>query len=183
MASGKKEPEQREGDYEIYLMRHGIAADREPGGSSDDAKRPLTLEGKLKLRSIAKGLKRMEAEWDWIVTSPLKRAVETADVVAEELGTAAPRDLCEALVPGDGSAQKVIAFLAQHPERSRVLMVGHEPSLSELASELIGANRSAHLGFKKGGCCLITYGELPTTKSPGLLAWWLTPKLLRKLGG
>ena len=184
MAASKKTVEENDRNqaYEIYLMRHGIAADREPGGSSDDAKRPLTLEGKLKLRAIAKGLKRMAIEWDWVVTSPLKRAVETADVVVEELGSSAPRDLCEALVPGNSSAQKVISFLAQHPERSQVLLVGHEPSLSELASELIGANHSAHLMFKKGGCCLIAYDEFPTTKAPGLLGWWLTPRLLRKIG-
>lgn len=172
---------QRDG-FEIYLMRHGIAADREPGGAADDAKRPLTLEGKLKLRGIAKGLKRLGVGWDWVISSPLKRAVETADVVVEELGAAAPRDLCEALVPGDGSAHKVIAFLAQHPERSRVLLVGHEPSLSELASELLGAEHDARLAFKKGGCCLIAYDEFPSPKSPGLLEWWLTPRLLRKLG-
>ena len=178
----KRTPEPNEGDYEIYLMRHGIAADRDPAGASDDAKRPLTLEGKLKLRAIAKGVRRLGVEWDWIVTSPLKRAVETADVVAEELGAAAPRDVCEALVPGESSAQKVLSFLSQHPERSRVLLVGHEPSLSELASELIGANHAARLMFRKGGCCLITYDEFPSAKSPGLLTWWLTPRLLRKLG-
>ncbi|MGH9377448.1 MAG: phosphohistidine phosphatase SixA [Terriglobia bacterium] len=182
MAPGKRQPQERDGDFEVYLMRHGVAADREPGGSSDDAKRPLTLEGKLKLRAIAKGLKRLGVEWDWIVTSPLKRAIETADVVAEELEMAAPRDLCEALAPGDGSAQKLFSFLAQHPERSRVLLVGHEPSLSELASELMGANHAARLAFKKGGCCLIAYDESPSAKAPGLLAWWLTPRLLRKLG-
>lgn len=183
MPSGKKMADERDGDFEIYLMRHGIAADRDPGGSSDDAKRPLTLEGKLKLRGIAKGLKRLGAEWDWVLTSPLKRAIETADVVTEELGTDAPRDLCEALIPGDGSAQKIFSFLAQHSERSRVLLVGHEPSLSELASELLGAKHDARLAFKKGGCCLIAYDELPSAKAPGLLEWWLTPRLLRKLGG
>lgn len=184
MASGKKMPERRDRDgvYEIYLMRHGIAADRDPSGSSDDAKRPLTIEGKLKLRAIAKGLKRLEAEWDWVVSSPLKRAVETADVIVEELGCAAPRDLSEALIPGGGSSERVISFLSQHPERSRVLLVGHEPSLSELASELLGAGHSAHLMFKKGGCCLISYEGFPSGEAPGLLAWWLTPRVLRKIG-
>lgn len=166
--------------YEIYLMRHGIAADSDSAGSSDDSSRPLTPEGKLKLRAIAKRLGRMDVEWDWVVTSPLKRAIETGDVVAEELGVAAPRDTCEALTPEGGSADKVIAFLARHPERSRVLLVGHEPSLSLLASELLGAGRAANFAFKKGGCCLITFDDFPS-KAPGLLAWWLTPRLLRKL--
>jgi phosphohistidine phosphatase len=166
--------------YELYLMRHGIAAERDSSGASDDASRPLTAEGKLKLRAIAKGLGRLKVEWDWVVTSPLKRAVETADVVIETLGTAAARDTCEALARPDLSAHKVITFLSQHPERSSVLLVGHEPTISQLASELVGASHSANFAFKKGGCCLIMFDDFPS-KSPGLLAWWLTPRLLRKL--
>ncbi|MGH9407312.1 MAG: phosphohistidine phosphatase SixA [Terriglobia bacterium] len=179
----KKTPSHSNNGYEIYLMRHGIAADRDPSGSADDSKRPLTAEGKLKLRASAKGLKRLGVDWDWIVSSPLKRAVETADVVAEELETAAARDLCEALAPEDGSAQKLISFLSQYPDRASVLLVGHNPSIGELASELIGANRDAGVEFKKGGCCLITYNEFPTAKTSGDLAWLLTPRVLRKMGG
>ncbi|MGH9448915.1 MAG: phosphohistidine phosphatase SixA [Terriglobia bacterium] len=171
-----------DGHYEIYLMRHGIAEDRDPEGSSDDAKRPLTPEGEVKVRAIARGLDRIGAKWDWIITSPLKRAVETADALTDELGSSAPRDLCEALTPDDGSRQKVTAFLAQHPGRSRILLVGHEPSLSDLASELIGAGREACLTFKKGGCCLVSFDQFPSAKAPGALSWWLTPRLLRKIG-
>jgi phosphohistidine phosphatase len=167
--------------YELYLMRHGIAAAADSLGSSEDSSRPLTPEGKLKLRTIAKGLSRLGAEWDWIVTSPLKRAVETADVIVEATGDSAPKDPCEALAPGDVSAHKVVSFLAQHPERSSVLLVGHEPSLSKLASEFVGASHSANFAFKKGGCCMIAFDDFPS-KSPGLLVWWLTPRLLRKLG-
>jgi phosphohistidine phosphatase len=166
--------------YELYLMRHGIAAERDSLGASDDESRPLTPEGKLKLRAIAKGLGRLKVEWDWVVTSPLKRAVETGDIVIEALGPTAARDTCEALAPGELSAHKVISFLSQHPERSSVLLVGHEPSISQLASELVGASHSANFAFKKGGCCMITFDGFPS-KSPGLLAWWLTPRLLRKL--
>lgn len=183
MASPKKTTA-RDGDrkYELYLMRHGIAADRDETGGSDDAKRPLTLEGKLKLRTIASALAGIGIKWDWIVTSPLKRAVETADTVADELHATAPRDVCEALTPDGGSAQKVLAFLAQHPERSRILLVGHEPSLGGLASELIGADHAARLVFKKGGCCLISFPAFPSAASSGVLKWWLTPRLLRKIG-
>jgi phosphohistidine phosphatase len=167
--------------YDVYLMRHGVAADQGSLGAPDDFSRPLTPDGKLKLKVIAKGLSRLKVQWDWVVTSPLKRAVETGDAVSEALGTAAPRDVCDALAPGDVSAQKVTSFLAQHPDRSSVLLVGHEPSLSRLASEFVGASDSANLAFKKGGCCMITFDGLPS-KSPGVLEWWLTPRLLRKLG-
>ncbi len=160
-------------------MRHGAAADRDSGAFPDDAKRPLTPEGKLKLRAIAKGLSRIGVELDWIVSSPLTRAVETAGIIAETLAPPAGLDQCEILAPAEGSAQKMIAFLTQHPERARILLVGHEPSLSKLAAELIGANHTANFAFKKGGCALI---DLEGLQFPGLLVWWLTPRLLRKLG-
>lgn len=179
----RKTPEKRSGreGYELYLMRHGIAADSGGEGSPDDAKRPLTPEGKLKLRAIAKGLESIGVEFDWIVTSPLKRAVETGEVVGESIAAKAPRDLCEALAPGAESAQEVIAFLSQRRDRTRVLLVGHEPDLSGLVSELVGAGRSARLAFKKGACCLISFDGVPS-QPPGQLSWWLTPRILRKLG-
>ncbi len=168
------------GEYDLILMRHGIAADRGAGGYPDDAKRPLTPEGKSKTRLAAKGLSRLGIELDWVVSSPLVRAAETAELVSEESAGAAPLDLCDALAPG-GSGEALIAFLARHAgRRRRVMVVGHEPGLSDLAARLTGAGRHANLTFKKGGCCLIRFNEFPP-KSPGRLVWWLTPRILRKL--
>lgn len=165
--------------YQLYIMRHGIAVDRGSAGFSDDTKRPLTPEGKKKMKEISSGLVRLGFDVDWIVSSPLIRSAETADIVAEELGARVPKDFCDALRPG-GSPEVLITFLAKHANRKRVLVVGHEPDLSELAARLIGAGRHANLAFKKGGCCLITFDEFPP-KSPGQLIWWLTPRLLRKM--
>ncbi|MGH9326470.1 MAG: phosphohistidine phosphatase SixA [Terriglobia bacterium] len=182
MASGKKNHGKggKEQRYELYLMRHGIAADSDGTTPADDAKRPLTPEGKLKLRASARGLEVTGADLDWIVSSPLKRAAETAEIIAAELAPEAVLEHCEALAPGMLTAQKLISFLSQNAERHRVLAIGHEPSLSELASELMGASQRANFAFRKGGCCLITFDEFPP-KSPGLLNWWLTPRLMRKL--
>ncbi|HLI30618.1 MAG TPA: phosphohistidine phosphatase SixA [Terriglobia bacterium] len=179
----RKTPEKRSSPekYNLCLMRHGVAAERaDREGPLEDAKRPLTPEGKLKLKAIARGLEAIGVEFDWVVTSPLKRAVETGEVVAESIAAEAPRDHCEALAPGSGSAQEVIDFLSQRRDRTRVLLVGHEPDLSGLASELVGAGRSAQLAFKKGACCLISFDGFPS-QSPGQLSWWLTPRILRKL--
>ena len=165
--------------YELYIMRHGIAVDRGSAGFSDDTKRPLTPEGKKKMKEIASGLLRLGFDVDWIVSSPLLRAAESAEIMAEELGPGVPKDFCDALCPG-GSPEVLITFLARHANRKRVLVVGHEPDLSELAARLMGAGRHANLAFKKGGCCLITFAEFPP-KSPGQLVWWLTPRLLRKM--
>jgi phosphohistidine phosphatase len=157
--------------YELYIMRHGIAVERGTAGYADDAKRPLTAEGKKKMQAVTAGLVRVGFDPDWIVTSPLVRAAETAEIVADGLG--------DALRPG-GSAEALLTFLAKQPGRRRVLVVGHEPDLSELAARLVGAGRHARLGFKKGGCCLITFDEFPP-RSAGQLVWWLTPRLMRKL--
>jgi phosphohistidine phosphatase len=179
-----KEPDKaragRPEDYELYIMRHGLAVERNVTTVMDDAKRPLTAEGKEKMGEIAAGLLRSGMEVDWVVSSPLVRAVETAKIVADALGSKAPVELCEALGPG-GAPETLIAFLAKHPNRRRVLIVGHEPDLGELAALLIGAGRNANMPFKKGGCCLITFSIFPP-KSPGRLAWWLPPRVMRKLG-
>jgi phosphohistidine phosphatase len=165
--------------YELYIMRHGIAVAR-GADFADDSKRPLTPEGKKKIKEIASGLKRLGVVVDWVVTSPLVRAVETAEIVAEFLGPNVPVDFCDALCPG-GSAETLITFLAKHPNRQRVLVAGHEPDLSSLAARLIGAARHAGLALKKGGCCLVEFDQFPP-KSPGNLVWWATPRLLRRLG-
>jgi len=167
-------------EYELYIMRHGLAVARSGGAILDDVKRPLTPEGKQKMREIAAGLVKTGFDVDWIVSSPLVRAVETAEMVGEELTSKPPLEFCEALRPG-GSGEALIAFLAKRSNRRRVLLVGHEPDLSELAARLIGAGRNANMPFKKGGCCLITFREFPP-KSPGRLVWWLNPRLLKKLG-
>ena len=166
-------------EYELFIMRHGIAVDRGTSGYAENAKRPLTPEGKNKTRLIAKGLIRLGLDLDWIVSSPLVRAVETAGLVSEELETRVPIDLCDALAPG-GSAESLISYLAKQVNRRRVMVVGHEPDLSDLAARLMGAGRHANLTFKKGGCCLLKFSEFPP-KSPGQLVWWLTPRVMRKL--
>jgi len=167
-------------NYEFYIMRHGVAVMRSATTFIDDAKRPLTPEGKQKMRAIASGLVRMGFDVDWIVTSPLVRAVETAEIIGELLTSKPPLEFCDALRPG-GSAEELLKFLAKRPKCRRVLVVGHEPDLGELAARLMGAGRNANMPFKKGGCCLITFNEFPP-KSPGRLVWWLTPRIMRKLG-
>jgi phosphohistidine phosphatase len=169
----------RPAEYELYIMRHGIAVERTATTVMDDAKRPLTPEGKEKMREIAAGLVRADFDPDWIVSSPLVRAVETAEIVGEGLASKPPLDFCDALRPG-GDPEALITFLAKRSNRRRVLVVGHEPDLGELAARLIGAGRNANMPFKKGGCCLITFSVFPP-KAPGRLVWWLTPRIMRKL--
>jgi phosphohistidine phosphatase len=164
-------------DYELCLMRHGIAEDRRAGLA--DAKRALTPEGKEGMRKIADGLAKTGFAPAWVVSSPYVRAAETARIVADSVGPKVPFDFCDALEPGS-SPDALLNFLAARPQHTHVLVVGHEPDLSVLAARLISAGRQSNVGFKKGGCCLISFDQF-SPRSPGRLVWWLTPKLLRKL--
>ena len=162
---------------ELYLIRHGVAEERGKDWP-DDSKRPLTPDGIARLRKAAHGLNEVGVGFDQIVTSPLVRTRQTADVFAEELETHPPVVTSDALAPA-GTPPSVIQEITKHVRKARVALVGHEPNLGELAAQLIGARNP--LEFKKGGICRIDFDMLPP-KGGGMLRWFLSPKLLRKLG-
>jgi phosphohistidine phosphatase len=161
---------------ELYLIRHGVAAERGKEWP-DDSKRPLTPDGITRLRKSARGLNALGIGFDQIVTSPLVRTRQTADVFAEELKDHPPIAASDALAPA-GSSASVIQEITRHVRKARVALVGHEPNLGELAAQLIGARMP--LDFKKGGMCRIDFDMLPP-KGTGMLRWFLTPKMLRRL--
>jgi len=162
---------------EIYLIRHAIAEERGEKWP-DDTKRPLSADGIARMRKAAKGLVRLGVRFDVVLTSPLVRTRQTADVFAEELETHPPVVTSDALAPA-GTPPSVIQEITKHVRKARVALVGHEPNLGELAAQLIGARNP--LEFKKGGICRIDFDMLPP-KGGGMLRWFLSPKMLRKLG-
>jgi phosphohistidine phosphatase len=161
---------------ELYLIRHGIAADR-GADYPDDAKRPLTSEGIAQLRKAAKALNSLRVELDHIITSPLTRTKQTADVLAEHLSSKPSVSNSDALTPA-GSTAAVFQELAKHMRKGRIALVGHEPNIGELAARLIGSRTP--IAFKKGAVCRIDFEIFPP-KGTGQLRWFLTPKMLRKL--
>ena len=162
---------------ELYLVRHAIAAERGEEWP-DDGKRPLTERGISRFKEGAAGLRWLDATIDEIFTSPLVRAKQTADLLAAGVEGKPSVKLLDALAPGH-TAAAVMAQLAKAAKRRRIALVGHEPDLGELAAHLIGATRP--LPLKKGGVCRIDVESL-TSKRAGSLAWFVTPKVLRKLG-
>ncbi|HKT10294.1 MAG TPA: phosphohistidine phosphatase SixA [Terriglobia bacterium] len=165
--------------YQLYVMRHGIAVARGDPGFPDDAKRPLTPEGKKKLKAVARGLFRLGLCVDSIISSPLVRASETAAIVSEVLAPGVKVESSEFLRPG-GSLQALLTSLAKRGDHRSVLIIGHEPDLSDSVAKLIG-NAQANFQFKKGGCCRIDFDKFPP-RPPGKLIWWLTPRVMRKIG-
>ena len=161
---------------EVYLIRHGVAEERGKDWP-DDSKRPLTPEGIARLRKEARGLNRLGLGFDQIVTSPLVRTRQTADVFAEELKSKPPIVTSDALAPA-GSPALVIQEITRHVRKARIALVGHEPNMGELAAFLIGAKVA--LPFKKGAICRIDFSVFPP-KGKGELCWFVTPKMLRKI--
>lgn len=162
----------------IYLMRHGIAADATAGMS--DADRALTAEGVRKTTRVAVGLQKLGAKPDLILSSPLRRAEETARLVADVL---APNSAVELYPPlaGGFAVDDIVKGLRPHRRAGELLLVGHQPDLGDLASYLMtGAPHLAPLPFKKAGVAAISLGSLPP-RSAGLLEWFLTPGHLRSI--
>jgi phosphohistidine phosphatase len=161
----------------LYLVRHAIAAERGPDWL-DDAKRPLTHKGIARMREIVDGLRELEAEIDVLLTSPLVRARQTAELVMQGLKPAPSLAVVTALEPG-GPPAGVLAAIGQYGNAKGIALVGHEPGLGELAAHLIGTPMP--LVFKKGGVCRI---DLAGAAEPGAgqLIWLATPAMLRALG-
>jgi phosphohistidine phosphatase len=162
--------------YELYVIRHGLAEERGEAWP-DDAKRPLTGEGAARLRKEARGLSKIGVNFDVILTSPLTRARQTAEVLGAGLDPRPQLANIESMSP-NGSYAGVMADLAKHSRKARIALVGHEPSIGELAARLIGSRHP--IPFKKGAICCIEVDSLPPA-GPGSLKWYLSPRLLRAL--
>ena len=164
------------GPYELYLVRHGLAEER---GElwPDDSKRPLTEEGMSSMRKAARGLARLGVSLDVVLTSPLVRARQTAEIVAGGLEPRPPLVNVDSLAP-DGNYAAVVADLEKQARKTRIALVGHEPAIGDLAARLIGSRHP--IEFKKGAVCRIDVDAIPPG-GPGDLRWLLPPKILRSL--
>jgi len=164
------------GPYELYLVRHGLAETR---GESwpDDTKRPLSEEGMARLRKQARGLSRLGVVVEVMLTSPLVRTLQTAEIVAAAFDPRPHIVNVESLAPG-GSFAAVMADLEKHGKKARIALVGHEPGIGELAARLIGTRHP--IAFKKGAVARIDLDTL-SANAPGELRWFLTPRVLRSI--
>jgi len=161
---------------EIYVLRHGIAVERGTPGYKKDSDRPLTKEGEEKLYQIAQAILAMDLKFDLILSSPYVRAAKTAQIVASELDEEVT--FTEFLEPGANPLGLISQINDEKPQR--VLLVGHEPDLSQLISLLIGGATAAAIELKKGGLCKMSTGKLIFGQC-ATLNWLLTPKQLRAL--
>jgi phosphohistidine phosphatase len=157
---------------ELYLLRHGVAEDRSPSGR--DADRRLTEDGKKKLRKVlARALKAGVAP-TLILSSPLTRAMETAEIAARELAYHSEIVRTPALTP-DSSPADVWAEVRAHRDEPSILLAGHEPLFSATVAAVLGSAR-AMVDFKKGALVRIDFSTIGA-EPRGVLQWMLTAKL------
>jgi phosphohistidine phosphatase len=163
----------------LLVVRHAIAEEREEFERTgrDDRLRPLTDEGRKKMRRIARGLRRLVPEIDLLATSPLTRATQTGAVLDAVYGDL-PTVEIEELDP-DARPEDFVAWLRARQD-SVVAVVGHEPSLSLIVSWLLARATRPLITLRKGGACLLELGDKPAAGA-GTLIWALTPAQLRAL--
>jgi phosphohistidine phosphatase len=164
---------------EVILVRHAIAFERDRARWRDDGERPLSPEGKRKFRKAVTGLMKLVPKVDVVLTSPLVRTRQTAEILTAVARW--PKAIDTAELAPSGSPLAVLTALRGRKE-SRVAVVGHEPRLSELlALCLIGAEAGPFAPFKKGGVAWLVFeGEIGTGK--GVLRAVVPPKALRQMG-
>jgi len=166
---------------ELLVVRHAIAEDREVFAATgrEDALRPLTAEGTRKMKRTARGLRTIIPGIDVLVSSPLTRAHETAEILRREYEldrVETAREL-EPATPLD----EVASWLGRL-DKGVVAIVGHEPLLGHLVTYLITGSNHSGVELKKGGACLIEFDAKPEV-ARGRLIWAISPGILRDLAG
>jgi phosphohistidine phosphatase len=159
----------------LYLLRHGDAVEHgDPRYKEND--RPLTPRGIQRTKLLAHALRKMEISFDVILSSPLTRARETAEIVQSGLHQGS-LDFTDYLTPSGGMGKLVEQINVIRPIPENVLLVGHEPYLSGFVSLLCTGGTELSLTFKKGALCRLEI-ELLTCAKCAILEWLLQPRLL-----
>ncbi len=159
----------------LYFLRHAIAVPRGTPGVKDE-NRPLTKDGARKMKAVAESMRGLKLKFDRIVTSPWLRAKQTAEIAAKTFHQEV--EIWKSLVPTEDPRQLIAALRKSNDEN--LLLVGHEPHLSQFISVLISGGPGTPIEFKKGGLCKVSSDDLIFGQC-ATLHWLLAPSQLRKL--
>ena len=159
----------------LTIIRHAIAVPSGTEGVPDD-ERPLTRKGRRRFRQVARGLAQICAPPDVLLTCPLPRAAETAEIAAAAWGAVS---VVSEPILAQGSVEQIIAVLAGQAPDQHVAIVGHEPALSALLARLLGSGVGERFAFRKGG---VAHLDVPGSLAEGgRLEWFTRPRILRGL--
>ncbi len=163
----------------LYLIRHGIAVNRDAPAVLDDRLRELTPQGITKMSRNADALAHLGLVIDEIWTSPLIRARQTADIIARRFETAGNPRIVKALGPGEDNG-RLLQRLARFGQKEGVALIGHEPNLGLLTTYLLTGSSHEAVVFRKGGAaCIEVECFQPTIRAR--LQWLLTPKQMKMM--
>jgi len=149
--------------------------------NEDDSLRPLTREGEKQLAKVASAMKKMGLDFDLILSSPYERARKTAQIIADKLEMAKRLKFSDDLKCEGDPAKLIGQLVSLKPQPDNLLLVGHEPYLSELVAQWVADNGGMTLEFKKAGLCKLKADELSLGRC-ARLCWLLTPKQLELMG-
>lgn len=160
---------------EIWLLRHAVAEDR--AASGDDADRALTPEGRRRAQSVARSLGRLEPEIQRVLTSPYRRARETAEPAAQALGLGDALRETSALEP-TADPESILEELRAEPLRG-ALLVGHQPHLGDLLGLLVARRAKMEFHLRKASLAWVTWDG----REAGELRALIPAKVLERLAG
>ena len=166
---------------ELYLLRHGIAAERGDLDYKNDADRPLIAKGRDELRRTAAAMRKMKLRFDVILSSPILRARQTAEIVAAELKLKKRLEFSDNLKHGSDAKTLVAEINRLKPASESILLVGHEPDMGELISFLATGKTDAGFTLKKGGLAKLEIANKLSAGRCATLLWLLTPKLMARM--
>ncbi|MBI1944545.1 MAG: phosphohistidine phosphatase SixA [Deltaproteobacteria bacterium] len=165
----------------VILLRHGIAHDRADPECPPDPERALTAEGAKKTRKVARGLREVGCAPTRVLSSPYRRAKETAQLVVDEFDLdQAQVTLTESLLPEAPPHELFQQLFAFHNADEEIVCVGHAPNLDKVIAVALTGERAPVTQLKKAGAALLLLEDLPRMK--GALVWLMPPKVLGDLG-
>jgi phosphohistidine phosphatase len=163
----------------LYIVRHGIAVDVGEHGVRKDSDRFLSEDGRRKTAAVGRGLKHLGVKPDLILTSPLARTRETAELIADAYDPALPFEVFDPLAPG-GDFVEMVRSLKER-SAAEVMLVGHMPEVAEWVSMFVVGDPGMEVTFKRAAVACIRF-DGPPAVGCGRLEWLIPPGVLRHLG-
>ncbi|MFN0158639.1 MAG: phosphohistidine phosphatase SixA [Bacteroidota bacterium] len=165
---------------DLFILRHAIAVERGTPGYEKDSDRPLTEKGEKKMYEIAEGMRALKIKPDLILSSPFARARRTAEIAAEVLRCKKRLVFSDTLATTAEPKDVINELMTHYADRESIMLVGHEPYLSDLISTLTTDDGDLSVTMKKGGLCKLTVGTLVDGRC-ATLECLLTPRNLTQI--
>lgn len=166
---------------DLYVLRHGVAGERDARAYPDDGQRPLTPKGIKRMTLQVKGLNSIGIRPDLTLTSPLIRAIQTAEIVVKDMAGCGKLDVSDSLVPWAEPSEILEELGTLPPTIGSVMIVGHEPHLSRVVSLVATGSLDAGIRLRKGSLCKLRI-PAPIPGRCGRIEWSLTPKQMIRMG-